>query len=227
MLQARGVRQPAVPIIVEPRVWYNPELESSHFLVPGLIGYLLMLAATVATSLSVVREKERGTLEQIVVSPVRPAEFILGKTLPYLFVSIVTSALIIGAAMLLFGMPLRGNVGWLFVSVIVFLLGSLGIGLWVSTIADTQQVALQISLLITLLPAMLLSGMIFPIASMPKALRWITLVVPPRHFIVIMRSIILKGTGPEAWANELAILAVFAVAILTIASVRMRKRSAA
>jgi len=224
---AQGIRLPPLPIAVEPRIWYNPELRSSQFLVPGLIGYMLMLVGTVATALSVVREKERGTMEQIIVSPVRSGEFIIGKTLPYLILCLLTSTLIIVSAMLLFDLPLRGSVVWLFVTTVIFLLGSLALGLWVSTVADTQQVALIIAMLITMLPAIIFSGMIFPIASMPKVLQWITYIVPPRHDIVIMRSIILKGTGPEAWTPELLYLVAFALVMLVIASVRMRKKRSA
>lgn len=224
---ARGITQPAMPVVIEPRVWYNAELKSSQLLVPGLIGYLLMLAGTVATSLSVVREKERGTMEQLAVSPLGSGEFILGKTIPYLAVSLLTSGLVIAAAMVLFEMPLRGSIPWLFVTTFVFLLGALGLGLWVSTLVDTQQLALQISLIITLLPALLLSGMVFPIASMPRALQWVSAIVPPRHFLVIMRSILLKGTGPKAWLAELGYLTAFAVFIPGIAVVRTRRRSEA
>lgn len=218
-----GRRGPALPIAVAPRIWYNPTLESSQFLVPGLIGFLLMVIGAVSTSLSVVREKERGTLEQIVVSATRPGEFIVGKILPYLVVVLVTEALIIGAAMLLFAMPLRGSLPWLLIASVVYLAGGLGFGLLVSTLADSQQVAFQIATLATMLPSMLLSDLVFPIASMPVPLQWLTYAVPARHFIAILRSVILKGAGVEAWALELAILAGFAALVLGVASLRLAR----
>lgn len=224
----QGIRLPAIPITVEPRVWYNPELESSQFLVPGLIGYLLMLVATMVTALSVVREKERGTMEQIVVSPLTSGEFILGKTFPYLLVSMITGTLIIVSGMILFDLPLRGSIIWLFATMVIYLLSALALGVFISTVADTQQVALMIASIATMLPAGVLSGMIFPIASMPKVLQWFTYVIPLRHYIVIVRSVILKGTGVTAWAEELIVLAAFAVVMLAISTVRVaRGRSAA
>ncbi|MFH1567109.1 MAG: ABC transporter permease, partial [Gemmatimonadota bacterium] len=213
----------APPVAVEPRIWYNPTLDSSEFLVPGLIGFLLVVVGAVSTSLSVVKELERGTVEQIVVSATRPAEFILGKTLPYLVVLLITEAFIIAAAMVLFGMPLRGSLGWLLATSVVYLLGALGWGLFVSTVARTQQVAFQIATLSTLLPSLLLSDLVFPIASMPRALQWLTNVVPARHFIAILRSLILKGTGPPAWGLHLAVLAAFATLILAVAAGRLAR----
>ncbi len=224
VLRERGMPAMRQPVALEPRLWYNPTLETSKFLVPGLVGFLLMLVGAVATSQSVVREIERGTIEQIVVSAVRPLEFIAGKTLPYLAISLFTEALIILAAMALFAVPFNGSVGWLAVSSVVFLLGALGLGLTISTIAETQQVALQISVVATMLPSLVLSDLLFPISSMPEALQWITYLIPPRHFIVIVRSVVLKGTGPSAWTVELLFLLAFAVFILTVASVKMNKR---
>jgi len=218
-----GLGSPPLPIAAEPRIWYNPTLESSQFLVPGLIGFLLMVVGAISTSLSVVREKERGTMEQIVVSAARPGEFIIGKALPYLCILLVTEALIIAASVLLFAMPLRGSLFWLLAASVVYLAGGLGYGLFVSTLADTQQVAFQIAALSTILPSMILSDLVFPIASMPVLLQWLTHVIPARHFIVIMRSVILKGTGAEAWTAELVILTAFAGLILVVASRRLAR----
>jgi ABC-2 type transport system permease protein len=212
-----------LPLTLEPRVYYNPTLESSRFLVPGLIGFLLMVIGAISTSLSVVREKERGTLEQVMVSAVRPVEFILGKTLPYLLLLLVTEILVIGAAVLFFEMPLRGSLGWLALASVVYLAGGLGFGLWVSSVADTQQVAFQLAALATMLPSLLLSSLVFPIASMPPFLQAVTYLVPARHFIAILRGVILKGTGPDAWIRELALLVVFAVVILAVASRRLAR----
>jgi ABC-2 type transport system permease protein len=214
------------PTAYEPRVFYNPELRSSQFLVPGLIGFLLMLTAVLSTALSVVREKERGTMEQIRVSPVRTAELILGKATPYLVISLLATAVIILAARVLFGVAVRGSYLDLFVATVLYLLGALGFGLLISTIADSQALAFQISLLTSLLPALLLSGFIFPIRTMPLPLRALTNLVPARHFLVVLRGIILKGASLGPYAEQLAILAVFAVVTLALASLRMSRREA-
>jgi ABC-2 type transport system permease protein len=210
----------------EPRVFYNPELRSTQFLVPGLIGFLLMLTAVLSTAMSVVREKERGTMEQIRVSPVRTVELILGKATPYLVISLAATAVIILAARVLFGVVVRGSYLDLFVATVLYLLGALGFGLLISTIADTQALAFQIGLLTSLLPAMLLSGFIFPIRTMPVFLRGLTNLVPARHFLTVLRGIILKGAGLEPYLEQLAALALFAILTLGLASLRMSRREA-
>jgi ABC-2 type transport system permease protein len=210
----------------EPRVFYNPELRSTQFLVPGLIGFLLMLTAVLSTAMSVVREKERGTMEQIRVSPVRTVELILGKATPYLVISLVATAIILVAARLLFGVVVRGSYLDLFVVTVLYLIGALGFGLLISTLADTQALAFQIGLLTSLLPAILLSGFIFPIRTMPVVLRAITNLVPARHFLVVLRGIILKGAGLEPYLEQLGALALFAVLTLGLASLRMSRREA-
>jgi ABC-2 type transport system permease protein len=224
-LARAGSRQPDVTVY-EPRVFYNPELRSTQFLVPGLIGFLLMLTAVLSTAMSVVREKERGTMEQIRVSPVRTAELVLGKATPYLVISLLATAIIILAARVLFGVVVRGSYLDLFLATVLYLLGALGFGLLISTIADTQALAFQVGLLTSLLPAMLLSGFIFPIRTMPAVLRAITNLVPARHFLVVLRGIILKGAGLEPYLEQLALLAIFAVVTLGLASLRMSRREA-
>jgi ABC-2 type transport system permease protein len=223
---ARTGADPPQMTAYQPRVFYNPELRSTQFLVPGLIGFLLMLTAVLSTAMSVVREKERGTMEQIRVSPVRTAELILGKATPYLVISLLATAIIIVAARVLFGVVVRGSYLDLFVATVLYLLGALGFGLLISTIADTQALAFQIGLLTSLLPAMLLSGFIFPIRTMPVLLRAITNLVPARHFLVVLRGIILKGASLEPYVEQLIALAVFAVLTLALASVRMARREA-
>jgi ABC-2 type transport system permease protein len=210
----------------EPRVFYNPELRSTQFLVPGLIGFLLMLTAVLSTAMSVVREKERGTMEQIRVSPVRTVELILGKATPYLVISLLATAIILVAARVLFGVAVRGSYVDLFVVTVLYLVGALGFGLLISTLADTQALAFQIGLLTSLLPAILLSGFIFPIRTMPVVLRAITNLVPARHFLVVLRGIILKGAGLEPYLEQLGALTLFAVLTLGLASLRMSRREA-
>jgi drug efflux transport system permease protein len=222
-VQAR-VGSPTGPLLtVEPRVFYNPELRSTLFLVPGLIAYIAMLTAVVSTALSIVREKEAGTMEQVRMSPIGPVPYILGKTAPYFVVSLVSAMGIVLAAMVMFDMPMRGS--WLVLLAVIslFLIGALGLGLFISSLAETQQVAFQIALLSSFLPTLMLSGFIFPIASMPVFLQWVTRIVPARYFLVALRGIVLKGTGPDVFWTDLVALGVFATFILGLASLRLRR----
>jgi ABC-2 type transport system permease protein len=209
-----------------PRVWFNPDLSTTMFLVPGLMGMLLMLSSVLATALSVVREKERGTMEQLRVAPLRTPELILGKTLPYLVISLIAAVIILVAARILFGLEIRGSYLALFGATFVYLLGALGLGLLISTVADSQAMAFQAGLLVSLLPAMLLSGFIFQIRAMPVVLQAITYLVPARHFLVVLRGVILKGTGLGPYPEQMAALALFALATLTLASVRLMREEA-
>lgn len=220
---APGSRIPGPVITVEPRIWYNPQLRSALFLVPGLIAYISMITAVVSTALSVVREKERGTMEQVRMAPVGPVSYILGKTLPYLAISFTSAVLIVLAAMLLFDLPMRGSWALLFLAIGLFLIGAQAQGLLISTIADTQQVAFQIALLSSMLPTMILSGFIFPISSMPTVVQAITHVVPARYFLVALRAIVLKGADITAFWQDLAALAIFATVAMGLASLRLRR----
>ncbi len=223
-LQAR-LASPGGPLLtLEPRVWYNPELRSALFLVPGLIAYIAMLTAVVSTALSIVREKEAGTMEQIRMSPIGALPFVLGKTVPYFFISLLSSMIIVGLAMLMFELPMRGSWAALLLAISLFLIGALAFGLLLSTIAETQQVAFQLALLTSYLPTLMLSGFIFPITSMPAFLQAVTHLVPARYFLIALRAIVLKGVGVAAFWQELAALAVFAVVILALASLRLRQQ---
>lgn len=220
---APGSRLPASAITVEPRIWYNPQLRSTLFLVPGLIAYIAMITAVVSTALAVVREKERGTMEQVRMAPISPLPFIIGKTLPYLVISFLSALLVILSAMALFDLPMRGS--WLLLSgaIALFLIGAQAQGLFISTVSDSQQVAFQIALLSSLLPTMILSGFIFPISSMPVVVQWITRIVPARYFLVALRAIVLKGADVTAFWQQLVALAIFATVALGLASLRLRR----
>jgi ABC-2 type transport system permease protein len=207
----------------ETRVWYNPELRSTYFLVPGLIAYIAMLTAVVSTALSIVKEKEVGTMEQVRMSPVGPLAYVVGKTVPYFFVSLVSAMGIVAASMLLFDLPMRGSWLLLLGSVSVFLVGALAAGVLISTIAESQQVAFQVALLTSFLPTFMLSGFIFPISSMPQALQIITYAVPARYFLTVLRGIVLKGVGLEAFWPDLAALGVFGTVVLALASLRLKR----
>jgi len=217
-------REGSPVISVEPRVWYNPELRSALFLVPGLIAYIGMISSVISTSLSVVREKERGTMEQVRMAPLGTLSYIVGKTLPYFFISMCSSMGIILASMVLFGLPMNGSWLLLLLSLSLYLAGALGLGLMVSTVAESQQAAFQMALLASFLPTMMLSGFVFPIASMPAAIRAVTYAVPARYFLVALRSIVLKGAGLSMFWTQLLALAAYAVLMLMFASRRLHRQ---
>lgn len=217
-------RARATLVGVAPRIWYNPELRSTLFLVPGLIAYLATITGVVSTALSIVREKESGTIEQIRMAPISTLSYVIGKTLPYLVLSQISAFLVILAAMAMLGLPMRGDWLTLGLVVVLFLVGALGTGLLVSTIAPTQQVAFQASMLIAFLPTFMLSGFIFPIASMPIVLQYITTIVPAKYFLIALRGVVLKGLGLTDLLAPLAAMAVFAVAVLGLSSLRLARR---
>jgi ABC-2 type transport system permease protein len=222
-VQVRGASAGAPLLSAETQVWYNPELRSTLFLVPGLLAYIAMLTAVVSTALSIVREKEMGTMEQVRMSPVGPLPYVVGKTVPYLFVSLISAMAIVGLSMWLFDLPMRGSWLLLLATVSLFLIGALAFGVLISTMAETQQVAFQIALLVSYLPTLMLSGFIFPIASMPAALQVITYAVPARYFLIALRGIVLKGVGVAVFWQELVALAVFAAVVLALASLRLKR----
>ena len=211
----------APPILLQSQVWYNPQLRSTLFLVPGLIAYIAMITAVISTALSVVREKERGTMEQVRMAPVGAVQFIVGKTLPYLVLSFASAVLIILAAMVLFDLPMRGSWPMLFAAIGLFLVGAQAQGLLISSVSPTQQVAFQLALLSSFLPTFILSGFIFPIASMPVVVQWITHIIPARYFLVALRAIVLKGAPLEAFWDDMLALGIFAIVMLTLAAVRL------
>jgi ABC-2 type transport system permease protein len=217
---------PSPPLDLAPRVLYNPELESTQFLLPGLIGLLLMITAVLSTALSVVREKERGTMEQLRVAPLRTLELVLGKTVPYLGVSLLGTLIVLLTARLLFGVEIRGPHLDLLVVVLLYLFGALGFGLLISTIANNQTFAFQAGLITSLLPALLLSGFIFQIRIMPAWLQTITYLVPNRYFLVVLRGIILKGEGLATYWGEVGALVLYGLVVTGLASLRLARREA-
>jgi ABC-2 type transport system permease protein len=223
LLGARPPGETGALLTLEPRIWYNPQLRSTLFLVPGLIAFISMITAVVSTALSVVREKERGTMEQIRMSPIGPLTFILGKTVPYLALSFVSALLILFTARLLFDLPMRGSWVLLCGSIMLFLVGAQAQGLLISTIATSQQVAFQVALLSSFLPTFILSGFIFPISSMPLVVQGVSHIVPARYFLVALRAIVLKGAGLPAFWEQLVFLAVFATVALGLASLRLKR----
>lgn len=222
LLQTGRAAEP--PVDFRPRVYFNPELRSTQFLVPGLAGFLLMLTAVLSTAMSIVREKERGTMEQLRVAPLRTLELILGKTAPYLLLSLLVTVILLVAARLLFGVAVRGSYLDLFLATLLYLVGALAWGLLISTVVDSQALAFQVGLLTSLLPAVLLSGFVFQIRVMPEPLQVITHVVPARYYLVVMRGIVLKGAGLAPYWDQLAWLAGFALLTITAASLRLARK---
>jgi ABC-2 type transport system permease protein len=210
------------PIEIRTQVWYNPDLVSAYNMVPAMIGLILTFLTMQLTAAAIVREREAGTLEQLVVTPLRSSELMIGKLTPFVMIALIDAVEIIVVGVLIFGVPINGSLWLLFILSTLFLATSLGIGLFISTIAKTQREAQMTSMLFTL-PAMFLSGFFFPIAAMPKVLQWASYAVPLRYYLIVTRSIVLKGVGMEALTSEVRALAVFAVAITTLAVVRFRK----
>ena len=222
-VQARLGSSAGPALTLEPRVWYNPELRSTLFLVPGLIAYIAMLTAVVSTALSVVREKEAGTMEQVRMSPIGAPAYVIGKTVPYFVISLASSLGVVAVSMVLFDLPVRGSWVALIGCISLFLVGALAFGVLISTIAESQQVAFQIALLTSFLPTLMLSGFIFPISSMPVFLQAVTHVVPARYFLVILRGLLLKGVGVGLLWVDIVSLAAFSFAVLALASLRLKR----
>jgi ABC-2 type transport system permease protein len=216
----------APPVAIEPRIWYNPQLRSTLFLVPGLITYIAMITAVASTALSIVREKEIGTMEQVRMAPIGTVAYVIGKTIPYFVISLISAALVIVTSMALFGMPMRGTWLALLFATSLFLIGALATGLLISTLADTQEVAFQVAVLVSFLPTFVLSGFIFPIASMPAALQVVTYAVPARYFLVALRGIVLKGSEIADLVPQVAALGLYAAAMLALAAVRFARERA-
>lgn len=211
------------PLEVRPQVWYNPDLVSSYFMIPGVIGMILFAITSILTATSVVRERERGTIEQLIVTPIRPWELVLGKILPYVILAFIDTFEVLAIGYWVFGVPIRGSIWLIIGSSGLLLLSGLGIGLFASTVANTQQEAM-LTVWMTLLPSIFLSGFFFPLEAMPLILRWISYIIPLRYYLVILRAVMLKGSGLSAiWVECLALLA-FGVIIFVAASLRFRKR---
>lgn len=223
-LEPLGIKgNTAPPIDVLTQVWYNPDLISSHFMIPGVIGVIMFALTSILTATAIVRERERGTIEQLIVTPIRPWELIVGKLVPYVLLAFFNALEVLALGAWWFKVPVRGELGLIFLLSALFLLSSLGIGLLASTIANTQQEAM-LTVWMLLLPSIFLAGFFFPIEAMPRALQMISYLMPLRYYLVILRSLLIKGVGFSALREEVLALAIFGVAIMTIAAMRFRKR---
>src|SRR5580693_6698590 len=208
---------------LESRVWFNPDLLSRNYFVPGIVVNIIMQITLMLTAMAIVREKEIGTMEQLMVTPIRPIELMLGKTLPFALVGLVDTALVITVALLLFHVPFRGSFLLLFGCAILFLMSTLGAGLFISTISNTQQQAMMTTFLF-FQPFFLLSGFAFPIRNMPQSIQFLTMLNPLRYFIEIVRGLFLKGSGASVLWPQMVTLAGFGVVILSLSAMRFRKR---
>nr|HID14122.1 ABC transporter permease [Anaerolineae bacterium] len=208
---------------IHPRVWYNPEMKSANFMIPGLIAMILFLLTTMLTALSIVRERERGTIEQLMVTPIRPIELVVGKIAPYIIVAFFDVLEVLAIGVFWFGVPIHGSVSLLLALSAVFLMSSLGIGIFVSSVANTQQEAMLL-VWFTLLPSIFLAGFFFPIEAMPAFLQAISYAIPLRYMLIIIRGIILKGVGLDVLAEQVVALAIFGAVIMGFAATRFRKR---
>jgi ABC-2 type transport system permease protein len=211
------------PLEVRTQVWYNPDLVSAYFMIPGVIGMILYALTSILTSTAIVRERERGTIEQLIVTPIRSWELIVGKLLPYVILAFMNVIEVLAIGHWWFKVPINGSLAMIFLLSGLFLLSSLGIGLLVSTFANTQQEAMLVTWML-LLPSLFLAGFFFPLAAMPKFLQWISYLFPLRYYLVIIRSLMLKGVAFQALRSDILALTIFGTLIMTAAVLRFRKR---
>ena len=221
---AQGVLANMQGSMVNSKMLYNPQMKSAYNFVPAIMGMLLMLVCAMMTSISIVREKEKGTMEVLLVSPVRPLMVIIAKTVPYLVLAFVILITILLMARYVLGVPLQGSIAWILAVSTLYILLALSLGLLISNIAQTQLVALLLSAMVLLMPVLMLSGMMFPIESMPKILQWISIVIPPRYYIEAMRKLMIMGVGVSEVMKEIAVLAGFTTFFLILALMKFNTR---
>lgn len=215
---------PLVNLENQTRVWYNPELKTRHFMIPGIVGLLLMLITIILTPLAVVKEKEIGTFEQLIVTPLKPYQILIGKLAPFSILGFISVIIVLSAMRIIFGIPVKGSIVFLFFSSTIFIISTLGLGLFVSTISKNQQQAMMMAIFLVMMPMIFLSGFTFPIENMPWIIRQLTYFIPLRYFMLIIRGVILKGIGiAELW-QELLVLFLMGIGIMWLASKRFSKR---
>jgi ABC-2 type transport system permease protein len=217
-----GISSFQAPVDVRIQVLYNPGLVSVYYMIPGLIGMILQFLTTFLTSTAIVRERERGTMEQLIVTPIRPFELVVGKLIPYILIAFVDTLEVLVLGVLLFDLPINGSLGLLLILACLFLVSSLGVGLLISSSANTQQEAM-LTTYFTILPSIFLSGFFFPLAAMPPVLQFISLGIPLRYFLIIVRGIVLKGVGLAAVWPEVLALTIFGTLVMALAALRFRK----
>lgn len=223
LASSQGTVAPVGTVDVVPRIFYNPQLKTRLYMVPGVAAVVLLIVTTVVTAMGIARERELGTIEQILVTPIRPSTLLVGKTLPFGMIGLVAAGLVISVGTNVFGVPIRGSLPVLLLGTILYLMSTLGTGILISTIARTQQQAI-LGGFFFILPAMLLSGFMSPIRNMPHWIQLLTLANPVRHYVEILRAVLLKGAGLVDLLRPLSILLAFGIGILSVASLRFQKR---
>jgi ABC-2 type transport system permease protein len=223
-MQRVGGRTLATPLDVRPRVWFNTDMESKNYIIPGLIAVIMMVIAALLTSLTVAREWERGTMEQLISTPVKGQELIMGKLLPYFILGMVDMLLAVLMGEFVFHVPLRGNVALLFGMAAIFLAGALSLGMVISIVARSQLLANQMAMVLTFLPSFLLSGFMYAIGNMPKPIQLITYLVPARYFVALLKGIYMRGVGLKILAGEALLLTAFGIFVLLLANVKFKKK---
>ena len=223
-LAARGLAVATAPAIeVRTRVWYNPDLIAAYYMIPAVVGLILQFLTVILTATAIVRERERGTIEQLIVTPLRASELIVGKLAPYVLIAFIDTIEILAGGVLLFGVPINGSLPLLLLLSGLFLISNLGVGLLISTITSTQQEAIIVAIFYNL-PSIFLSGFIYPVAAMPRVLQFVSLAIPLRYYLIVVRGIVLKGVGMPALWPEVIALSIFAVVVITSAATRFKKR---
>jgi len=223
-LRRVGISAVKEPLDTRTRIWFNPQLESKNFIIPGLIAVIMMIIAALLTSLTIAREWERGTMEQLISTPVKVPELIAGKLIPYFSIGLFDVLLAVLMGEFLFQVPLRGSVGLLFAMAAIFLVGALSLGILISITTRNQLLASQLAIVTTFLPTFLLSGFVYAIGNMPQAIQIVTYIIPARYFMVILKGIYLKGIGLEILWVEAGLLTLFGILMIVIANVKFRKK---
>jgi ABC-2 type transport system permease protein len=219
-----ALKTPPAGVELKSRIWYNPELKSVNFIVPGVIAVIMMIVGAMLTALSIVKEKERGTIEQILVSPIRPLEMMIGKIIPYVIIAFIDLVIVVIAGYVIFAVPIKGSLFQLGIFAVLYLIASLGTGVFVSTIADTMQTAMLAAIFISLMPSILLSGFVFPLENMPAPIRLISYFFPGRYFVTAIRGIYLKGVGITVLWPEAVLLVCFSVGIMWLSASRFQEK---
>lgn len=219
-----GGRELTLPLDLQPRVWFNPDLESKNYIIPGLIAVIMMVIAALLTSLTVAREWERGTMEQLISTPVKVPELIIGKLLPYFAIGIFNVLLAVLMGEYLFQIPLRGDVPLLFAMAAIFLAGALSLGMVISVVTKSQLLASQLAMVLTFLPSFLLSGFMYATSNMPRPIQFITYLIPARYFVVLLKGIYLKGIGLTVLISEAGLLTIFSVLMVAVAITKFKKK---
>jgi ABC-2 type transport system permease protein len=222
---ARNGLKKFIPLSLETQFWFNPDLKTTRYLIPGLIAMILIVTAVITVALSFVREKEKGTMEQLNVSSLQSIELILGKTLPFVIIALVNAGLILLAGYIFFGVEVKGSYLLLFFTMLIFLTASTSLGIFISVLSDSQQVAFTAATFVSLLPSLILSGFVFPIDSMPVIIQIITNITPAKFFIEILRAIILRGVGISAFWDQVIYLIIFTTILIVLASVIGKRKA--